>query len=530
MTVYFGLIPSEFQSFLKVLLAIIVFSTGWLLTNNSIRVSRDEMWYTEYSIHFDDSETDDIRHITEHDIHQLAYLKGFRILQRYAVKVFGRTLFGLRAINLLGGLLLLSLLGWLFMKMKLNLFFLTFVALSLILHPILVNRIHHARPDWLNMVFANISLAFCVASIALGKPKYLVGGGIAASLSAAVYWNGLAVLGSFLAIVVYSYLSRQVGLRDVLVTMCVTAGAVFLLFGLQLFGERDVLQSLFSNRAVSTSHLSSGTALVSFPSTFARMIVGGFVRGALPGLNSLILISAFISAWGLRSDSETEDRVKNSLFVFPVFILVYLALVAFRGAGARFVYFVLPTMILWAIMNAAIMYRISFKQTRTSLLFASIVVLYFFTAAGGAIIRLWDFRGQTQAYEEYSKRLCDVIPARQGRVFTSYTLAWALDGRSKFFRECFSFRPPETYDELVSVFEKYHIRYVIVGERTRLRFDGEDEFGIGADWYFYLDSLLHSRFEEHATITNAFYPSNKGRKAASPGGFLTRIWKLKPAS
>ena len=83
-----------------IVLLLSLYSIIWFITNDSFLFHRDEMWYSMYSIYFDNSQTNDVRYITDHDIHQIAYLPFFRYLQGFIIEVFGQNIYSLRTINL----------------------------------------------------------------------------------------------------------------------------------------------------------------------------------------------------------------------------------------------------------------------------------------------------------------------------------------------------------------------------------------------------------------------------------------------
>ena len=66
----------------NLVVSLLLFSIVWTLVNNSYDLSRDEMWYADYSIKYNDTETRDIRHLSENDIHQVAFSHVYRNIER----------------------------------------------------------------------------------------------------------------------------------------------------------------------------------------------------------------------------------------------------------------------------------------------------------------------------------------------------------------------------------------------------------------------------------------------------------------
>ena len=166
----------------------------WLISNNAFAYHRDEMWYTMYSVFFTDKTTNDIRHIIQNDIHQIAFLPAFRHIHGFFVNLFGQNIYSLRAINIFFALVALFLTLKTMKEYKIRfVYLLLFILLMSFENQIIISS-HKARPDF---SMSMLSLSSIILILDFLKSKGLIklfNSAIFAVLASSFYWNGLAVL------------------------------------------------------------------------------------------------------------------------------------------------------------------------------------------------------------------------------------------------------------------------------------------------------------------------------------------------
>ena len=168
-----------------------LFTLYWILSSESHHFSRDEGWYSNYSIYWDDTETEDVRHVIDDDIHQLAYLPIYRALLRCNLSVFGYNVFGIRVWNLIISIVMLIVLFKVLEKTGLDIrAWIVFAILISMVHWT-AESMHNARPDWTMACLGSMSIMMLMLFLHEGRRLYVFISIVLASLSLAVYWSGL---------------------------------------------------------------------------------------------------------------------------------------------------------------------------------------------------------------------------------------------------------------------------------------------------------------------------------------------------
>ena len=512
-------------------LVLVLFIVAWFAMNNSYLVNRDEMWYTDYAIALDDTETGDVRHITEVDQGQAGSMIVFRLMQRVSIATFGQTLFGLRALNLVFGLLTLTVLTWAFHKLAVLRWYLFAFTGILLFDPFLAGYAHHIRPEWIIVCCAIMAVAFLVVFIVESQKKYLILAGMIGAFSSGIYWNGLAVVAAMEAVLVFLTIKRKINLTTFLAISLVSGLVVSIVFLLPLLYYWPEAQALFTNDASQTARLSSGSALVEYPISLLNMLAVAFVLSGKSAmmLGGMLLLGLATFFLLLRSQAINVQQklVAQSLLLFFVVALLTVAL-RDRERAYWYVRHFTGVMYMWLLVGLSFLWRADHRVFRwptakvasigVGLFIALIVTL---TTKGA-----WSNCGQWQAYMQYKEDLTSVIPQGEGRVLTTYDFSWAMEDYPKFFLEAIAFQKPQSYVEIKEIFERYDVQYVIVDERSRLRLQGQDENQERYfTWYFYWDRLLREEYEQIGTVYNKYYRPNKGLPPQDPRGFVTEIWR-----
>lgn len=510
---------------IKYILCIVFFAGLWLLMNNSHRVNRDEMWYSSYGIELNDSETSDIRHITEYDIHQIAFPLTYRLLQRITVESFGKNLFGLRAINIFFGILMLTIVAFALKNQNLPVFFLFLFILLLTFYPVTARQMHNSRPDWTMGCIAAICLCLIHLYFVKRKIVFLYIAGFLAGFSAGIYWNGLAVMAAFALIMLLLTIRKEIRFKH-LVGISITIFVFSVIFCLlPIFFNWDTFIAMTQNSGLQTSRLATGSGIRQYPSSLVKMIWRLLTSGPVNWLLAFLLFSTII-CYATSLKNENRDHYKQAgLYILPWFVFFYALIVAIRDSSPRHVYHVLPAIFFIHIMALSHLTKNRGWKTwsaATHMIFA-ILGCFIIASASKTSFDAYFQRGQWQAYKQWANDIRSIIPQTTSRVMTTYNFAWALEGYNKFYLENTIFQKPTDIDQASKMFTDHNIEYIHFGERTRLRMDnpGTENY----QWYGYWNKILERDYEKVGTVYNRYYRHNKGVPSADERGFRTEIWK-----
>lgn len=510
---------------------ILVFVTTFILLNDSFMIGRDELWYTDYSLRFDDTAIeDDIRHIIDEDIHQIAFLPAYRLVQGTSVSIFGKTLFGLRALQLMGGILLILFVAWLFRLHKRRDYNLLFFVILLVTNYWAAGYLYDARPDWWVGILAVISTGFIIEFIKTKKKWCLHLAVFIASLTTAVYWNGLAVVGGIASVIFYLKMTKFIRWKDLLLSYLIQIFTVLLFLGIQIFIFIQEFIVLIQNNAVDTVRLANGSAFTGFLSSLIHFLHNSFFAEPSRWLFTFFVGTILYLSYILLKKGNLDTLHKHVLYIFIYFQIGYIILVALRGHNVRSEFMILPWWFLW--MTIALNYGYEYllksgKKRLYQIYYCSLVSVVVFVGVQG-IVLLYNGHinsGQWAAYQQYGKNISSVLSDQDGRVLARYDLAWLLPNQSKLFFDSINFQKPTSTQKTSELFKKYQVESILVGERSRLRLDAPYEHN--KEWHKYWNEVLNNEFELVDIVYNEYYEHNKGNPPVDSMGFKTEVWVRK---
>ncbi|MGL1890231.1 MAG: glycosyltransferase family 39 protein [Spirochaetaceae bacterium] len=513
---------SQLKKIITITCLIIFFTTIWIIQNDSFVISRDEMWYTDYSVKFNDTETNDIRHITEYDLHQSAFPVVFRVMQRANINILGKNIFSLRFLNLVFGLLLIVCVGSFLFKRNISIFWLFIYLILILFDTVVTKQSHILRPDWIFETTIVISILLLFDYLEKHKIKYLYIISILGGFSVGIYWNGLAAVAAFYVIITLLLINKKILRIDYIKVLFISFLSVFIFFILPLLFYKDETISLFQNDGLQTSSLASGNTIKLYLASFINLLSEIFKFSKYNLMIGSVSILVFFLFLVLICKSKKQQFISNLLYV-GLWVIVYILVIIFRGGGIRFLYFLIPLLyfILLFILGEL---REDYNKKWYVLLPSIYVVLYCLIITANTSIYINNNKGQWVVYNQYSKDIKGYFSEKEGKVFTSFDFSWALEGNDKFYMETISFIDIKSDEEFSCLLKDNNVNYVLVGERSRLRMKGEDEFGIGKEWYRYWDIILKDEFILAGSVYNKFYRHNKGLAPKNPDGFQTEIW------
>ena len=513
----------QYKVFVPILL--IFFSATWFFANDSYHISRDEMWYTNYSTNWNDSETQDIRHITELDIHQAGLAPVFRLMQRLSVSGFGKNLYGLRALNLIFGIFMVISVAFFMYKYQLSIIWVGLFCVLVLFDPAISKHLHQIRPDWIMESCLVMMSASVFLYIKEEKLLFLYSGGIIGGIASGVYWNGLAAVAGFLVVLAAMVLRKDLSLISCVKVVIVCCVSLVLFWVTPLLMYLPETYALFSIDGAQTSRLASGNVLTGYLSNFIGMFKPLFVLGKYQlMLGSLTAMAILITFFHFLF---SKVRKTNQIMLYGwLWIIVFLMVVALRGGGLRHIYFILPFFYLIFATAFGFLYSVYNKKWVVRL-FTAYLILFCLLITIKMPLNWIARYGKWDAYIAYSEDLSSLLKDnKDGRVLTTFDASWALENYPKLFMEVASFKRPETYNQTKQLFEKYNVKYVLVDETSRLRMSRPDELRIGKDWYRYWDKLLQNDYRLIGIVYNKYYRPNKGLPPGDPKGFKTEVWKL----
>lgn len=509
-------------------ISIILFIVIWFVFNNSFLISRDELWYANYSIDFNDSQTEDIRHITEIDIHQVAFLPFFRIILKFFITVFGQNIYGLRIMNLIFGIIGIFFASLSFSKLKIKPYYTILLSLILSTFLSLSKYAYHARPDWMTGMLMLIIISLINIYLSTKKDKYLITAILTASLSASIYWSGLAVVAGVGFVLCFLAYKHIISFKKLLSFSFLLLTFTFLLFFIQTFNNFDALLGTFTNPELQTSQISNGNIFLKYPKAFYTMMFDSFSRGKSNlSFGLFTLIGVLLSFLFIKNKKESNDNKNNVLIACMLFLFGYSIFSAFRGGSEKFIFMASSVFLYFSLI------AISFFQTKqlskyTKLLFKlSFVYIIIFILFHSINIADYIIKNKNQwtTYKNYSNDIKNIIKDETPVVFTNYSNYLAFKN-PKFYIENFPFQPPASEKEFNNTMSKYNIKYIIITERDRMRIEGDDENTTKYKWYLFLGQYLKNNGKHIENVYNPYYIKNKEKKYTDPRGFKNEIWEI----
>lgn len=499
------------------------------MLNDSYNISRDEMWYADYSLKLDDTQTFDIRHLTDIDTHQIAFSPLFRYAEGVALNAFGQNIFGLRLINLFAGICAVSGAWFLFgVAKKSAKYHLLIFTILLSFLPICAKYSHHIRPDWCMMMIIALSISFLFIGIETGNRKHFYLSSILVSLSSIIYWSGLAAQAGILMVLAYLCFRKKTFVN----TYSISATISLFIIGIYAYVisiiYRDQVRELFSDSSpLQTGDLVSETFLASYMSSIEVFLVNIINSGILGLFYLAIILGPLVIYFVFRN--YIKYQFKQVIIITYIFLLVYIFVSLIRGSGARYLYFIIPS---FTIINFYLLIKLKILIQGKRNLMLSLFHFMIFCAVILSFIHsaryAYNNREQSIYYSKYERDIGLVINDTNGRIMTSYDFAWMHENRSKFFLENFIFSKVHTYEAFINIMKENDINVVLVCETTRVRMDSVKTNPDIETWYKYLDSYLDESFVKSSIVHNKYYRRNKSGVSYSKLGYKTEIWKKLP--
>ncbi len=520
---------TKWRKVIELFIVLIIFTSVWFIINNSYLITRDEMYYTYYSLYFDASETEDIRYTTEHDLYTLSMLPVYRFIQKAVVLIVGKNIVGIRLLLLLFSLIMLTVVWWGHNKKSASFISFALFTFFIIADPKMEYYLHNGRPDWIIMCIAVMMFVFIEMYLQSKRELYLYLATFTTALSTGIYWNGLPFLGAYVVAILILMLKKILKWKTFLF-ICMLAGSTFfVVFVLPLISQWQVFKALMVGEGFQTSDLTSGQAFYRYPRSLLLLIVKGLTNGIqiLHGVIAAAFLFVYII---LRYKRKLSDYYRILFFMLLVVCVVYIVIVAVRGHGeGRFVNFLIPILFLYFAEMLVVLFT-SIVGNLRYIRMAAIVFLLIFgvLSLGRTALYTLNNRGQWQAYNEYSKDIKATIGKAEGRVFTTFDFWLALEQFPKLFLEVTKDNILYNYDEVKDMFDRYDVKYALVDERSKMRMSGKpDDHGIGGMWYRHWKELLDAEFVMIGTVYNQYYRQNKELHPKDLRGFETEIWKRK---
>jgi 4-amino-4-deoxy-L-arabinose transferase-like glycosyltransferase len=515
----------NFKKYLDTNLAVslLLFSIVWILVNNSYDLSRDEMWYADYSVKYNDSETTDIRHLSEIDVHQIAFSHVYRNIERGMLNIFGENIFGLRVLNLLLSLLLIYTVHlWQSKSIEKHKNKLIVFTSLLLFLPILSIYSHHARPDWAMMMITATSLILLVIGIERERDKYLYVASFLFGLAAVIYWSGIAALAGALVIFLFMYITEESNKSKyiyIVISLFALPIVYFLYIATYEFNE---LISLFTEKKLQTGRLLSEPFISKYMSSL-NIFLDNLIKSRTQSFMSLCLIFGPLILLYLDGVALVDSKKRKIIKLLYLFIFTYLAVSLVRGGGVRYLNFIIPVFLFLNIYVLTIL-----NQKREGLIsrgyFIGIIMLVILSIFKTTIYA-YDNKGQWSQYKKYESDLQYILKDSDGRALTSFEFAWILKDIDKLYIESFIFFIPDTYHEFREIMLKSDVNILIIDEATRSRmFNTKNDNGNGV-WYQYLHRYMSENFIKKEEVFNIYYRKNKKMSPSDNRGYKTEIWQ-----
>lgn len=518
--------------FLPVLLFIIL----WVLMNNSYFITRDEMWYNYYSELTIKSNNQDIWFLGEYDAGQVGFLVPFRYLQGISVTIFGENILGLRILNLFFGTLMIGTVGWVFQQASFPTLW-PYIFTALITFDRELGNVSHAiRPDWLVLCLATVTVALLFAFLEHRNYKVLLMTAVVAGFSTGIHWNGFAVVGSLVIVMIYFLIKKVVPLKVFFGSLTLLLASVLTLLIPLLINLRETAY-LFQLEGTDTNRLTSGAALTGYINNLLWLLINGFSSGRYNLLLGMLLISAIVFTIILLFEKRVKTMNKLTLTTMFAFYIVAVMILSLRGVNAKFTLVVFNgILIFWMLLVAAYLKNNTIGMIKHFRILVMVIIFLFLTAnAHRTIDYALSHQGQWQAYQKYGSDLSKIISNDKGRVVTTFDHAWALKEHNKLFIEALFLNSPESSDQLNQLFEKHNVSYVLVNSRQISCFADRNKC---EDWYGYLKDLLKENYKLIERVYNSYYPDyywylnkeylNEGNSSTKEHQKpLTEIWKIR---
>jgi len=507
----------------NLVVSLLLFSIVWTLVNNSYDLSRDEMWYADYSIKYNDTETRDIRHLSENDIHQVAFSHVYRNIERGMLKIFGENIFGLRVLNLLLSLLLIYTVHlWQSKSIEKHKNKLIVFTSLLLFLPILSIYSHHARPDWAMMMITATSLILLVIGIERERDKYLYAASFLFGLTAVIYWSGIAVLAGALAIFLCMYITEENNKSKYIYIVISLFALPVLYFSYIATYEFNELTSLFTEKNLQTGSLLAEPFISKYMSSL-HIFLENILKSKIQSFMLFGLIFGPLILLYLNGAALVDSKKRKIIKFIYLFIFTYVTTSLVRGGGVRYLYFILPVFLFLNMYILTIL-----NQKRESLIsrgyFIGILALVFLSIFKTTMY-VYDNKGQWSQYKKYESDLQYILKDADGRALTSFEFAWILKDIDKLYIENFLFFIPDTYYKFKEVMIKSNVSTILIDETTRSRMINIKDDNINQVWYQYLHRYIGENFIKKEEIFNIYYRKNKKMSPSDNRGYKTEVWQ-----
>jgi hypothetical protein len=499
-------------------LSVALFIGRWVALNDSFPLSRDEAWYASYAMEWDASETNHIRHTTDKDLHQIAFLPAFRSVQRAILSDLTPNLTSLRLINLVAGVLLILCLTWTFSLVGLS-GWVVFLFTSLVcFFSYLCAYSHSARPDWLVICLSCAIASLSHVFVQLKKVRYLYLASILTAISISLYWNGLAIafaFGVFLLACLYTNKISKVTFLSVCGLGLVVLTPIFFI---PVF-KHDFLFMMTNDGIESSGGIRSNSTIGLYIHQLGQLFLNSFSGSK----EKILLLLLSLGGLTLLAMNLKERKIRPSLLTLLCFFLLPILPMALRGDSARFFYFFVGNLFLLLTVTICVGLEVRSKWQRYG---AKICCLFFVVCAFAFASNLWSNQrhrlGQWQAYVRYSMDLSEIIAPKE-RVLCSYQLAFTLPENPKFFREAFAFSPIESAEKLAWILDEGKVEYVVLTETDRARIEGKLLNPNHQGFHDKLAQALQNSFQQVGRVTNPFYGTSRGDPLKELN--VTEVWK-----
>ncbi|MDA9973151.1 glycosyltransferase family 39 protein [Candidatus Pelagibacter ubique] len=479
----------------------------WLISNNAFAYHRDEMWYTMYSIFFTDKTTNDIRHVTQNDIHQIAFLPAFRYIHGFFVNMFGQNIYSLRITNIFFALVALFFTLKTMKRYKFSFVYLLLFTLLISFDNQIIIYSHKARPDF---SVSMLSLASIILILDFLKNKELIKlfiSGIFAVLASSFYWNGLAVLVAYGVTIILLLNFKKILFKQFVYLSIFLLILFMLIVGLPIFQKFELFKEVFTNQTTLESiNFFNGLNIFLM---FKNSITGGIYQLLIALLFIIIIYSLTLNFFNHKPNAD-------SFFYILVFITVILIVSSLRASSARHLYIFLPLIYLATIFSIN---NISKDLKTNKLVLLSVIGIILVLNLGKSLINFKQNYGQVKAYDLYADKINNIAKS-EGYVLARYNMAWAINN-PKFYISNFSFKTFKNQNDFDELMSKYDLKYLLIDEPTRERMDDPKERKV---WYKFFKNYMEDNFEIKETFYNKFYIKNKSYKYQYQEGYKNEIW------
>ncbi|MDC0376104.1 hypothetical protein OAM54_03200 [Pelagibacteraceae bacterium] len=479
----------------------------WLISNNAFAYHRDEMWYTMYSVFFTDKTTNDIRHIIQNDIHQIAFLPAFRHIHGFFVNLFGQNIYSLRAINIFFALVALFLTLKTMKEYKIRfVYLLLFILLMSFENQIIISS-HKARPDF---SMSMLSLSSIILILDFLKSKGLIklfNSAIFAVLASSFYWNGLAVLVAYGIMIIILLTLKKILFKEFLYLSIFSIVFFILIVGLPIFQKFELFKEVFTNQAALES--ADPFNVLNIFLMFKNSITGGMYQ-------LLIAIVFIIIIYSITLNFFNRKTKADSIFYILVFISMILIISSLRASSSRHLYTFLPLIYLALIFSIN---NISKDLKKNKLILLIVVGIILLLNIGKSLINFKQNYGQVQAYNLYADKI-NSITNDEGYVLARYNMAWAINN-PKFYISNFSFKTFKNQNDFNELISNYNLKYLLIDETTRERMDVPTK---GKKWHSFFKKYVEDNFELKEIFYNKFYIKNKLHRPLYQDGYKNEIW------